>query len=142
MITVFGLKVDGNGVPGLPTKEAHEQAVSLFVDECAKVFDRGVVCDALRHVVVEWWDKVSPRPSTGILDTVVVDCGCVYSGVTSGNLCKVAWRGRISRSAFCHELLHIVGRACLGGDDSWHSNTLLWAEIEMSANRSLEVSGL
>jgi hypothetical protein len=135
--TSLGLKIDYNKVPGLPSKEAHERALTLFIEECAKKFDEAKVRQALSSIIIEWWDKVAPRPSTGELNTVVVDNGAVYSGLTIGTLCKVAWRGKMSRSALCHELLHVVGRALLGIDDPYHENPLLWITLESAANNRL-----
>jgi hypothetical protein len=140
--TSFGLKINDNKVPGLPTKETYERALVLFVEECAKKFDEVKVRQALSSVTVEWWDKIAPRPSTGEINTVVVDNNMVYSGLTVGTLCKVAWRGKLWRSAFCHELLHIIGRALLGSDDPMHVNNLLWKELEPATNLRLSAEQL
>ena len=92
---------------------------------------------ALNGVTVEWWDKIAPRPSTGELNTVVVSNNQVYSGLTIGKTCLVAWRGKIYRSAFCHELLHVIAREVLGDADPSHSNDLLWKVITKEANTRL-----
>jgi hypothetical protein len=110
--------------------------------EIDKKFDEVKVRQALSSVTVEWWDKIAPRPSTGEINTVVVDNNMVYSGLTVGTLCKVAWRGKLWRSAFCHELLHIIGRALLGSDDPMHVNNLLWKELEPATNLRLSAEQL
>ena len=135
--TSFGLKINYNKIPGLPSQELHERALTLFIEECAKKFDEIKVRKAVASITVEWWDKIAPRPSTGELNTVVVDNGVLYSGLTIGTLCKVAWRGKFWRSAFCHELLHVVGYVVLGVDDPNHQNSLLWSDLDDVINNRL-----
>ena len=134
--TSFGLKIIENGVPALPNVKIYERALTIFIEECVKRFDEIAVRHALSKAVVEWWDKIAPSINTGELNTVVVDDGQVYSGLAIGNFCKVAWRGRLHRSAFCHELLHVVGLQ-LFGIDPFHQNGLLWS-LERSINALLE----
>jgi len=140
--TSFGLRIDRNRVPGLPTRKAHEDALTVFVDECAKVFDEAEVRRILSLVTVEWWDRIATQPSTGELNTVVVDGNRVYSGLAVGRMCKVAWRGRLWRSAFCHELLHIVGAEILGVPDLLHCDDTLWKILEPTINRRLSSAQL
>jgi hypothetical protein len=128
--TSYGLKIYNNNVPGLPTKEAHEHGIALFIEECSKKFDSAKVRSAVASISLEWWDRIAPRPSTGELNTVVVDNGSVYSGLTVGTTCKVAWRGKLSRSAFAHEMLHVVGNAVTGLGDPDHKDPVLWTELE------------
>lgn len=135
--TLFGLKVDFNKVPGLPSLDVHEKALSLFVEECSKRFDKQLVHEALSHITIEWWNAIAPRPSTGELNTVVVYEDNVYSGLTIGNMCKVAWRGTIARSAFCHEILHIVSDFVFGTRDPYHLNDILWKDLEFNINNCL-----
>lgn len=135
--TSFGLKIDSNKVPGLPTAGVYERALALLVEECAKKLDEAAVRRALSTVTVEWWDKIAPRPSTGELNTVVVSDDAVYSGLTVGSTCKVAWRGKLYRSAFCHEILHVVGASVLGDADPNHQSAILWKEFEPAANMRL-----
>lgn len=134
--------MDANKVPGLPAPATYERALTILVEECAKKFDLPVVAKAVSSVTVEWWDRIAPRPSTGELNTVVVDGDAVYSGLTVGTTCKVAWRGKLSRSAFCHEILHVVGAAALGDADPNHGNALLWKELEPAANARLAAEQL
>jgi hypothetical protein len=135
--TSFGLKVDNNKVPGLPGKDIYERALTLFVEESVKKMSEIEVRKALSTVTVEWWDKIAPRPSTGEVDTVVVYNDLVYSGLALGDLCKIAWRGKLWRSAFCHELLHVIGGKIFGTEDPEHSNILLWKELEPAINLRL-----
>lgn len=136
--TSFGLRIDANNVPGLPTKEAHEHALTIFVEGCSRHFDEAVVREAVSGITVEWWDKIAPRPSTGELNTVVAPKGGgLYSGLTIGSLCMIAWRGRLWRSAFCHELLHVVDFTATGVSDPYHANAVLWSELEPELNRRL-----
>lgn len=135
--TSYGLKINSNGVPGLPTKEAHEHALALFIEECSKTFDGEKVREAVAPIILEWWDKIAPRPSTGELNTVVVVDGAVYSGLTRGVTCMVAWRGKLSRSAFVHELLHVVGWKVLGHSDPDHLDAVLWHYLEPAINGRL-----
>lgn len=138
--TNSGLKISTNKVPGLPDKTAHDRAVDVLVLECARLggMDAAVVKKALKGVTIEWWDRIAPRPSTGELNTVVVYDGMVYSGLTIGRICKVAWRGKIYRSAFCHELLHIISGKVLGDSDAAHANDLLWQSIAGSVKGLLQ----
>lgn len=137
--TQAGLRIDRNKVPGLPPSAVHDQAVSVLVDTCAEQgLNEDNVRKALRGVTIQWWDYIAPRPSTGELNTVVVHDGQVYSGLTIGSKCLVAWRGRIYRSAFCHELLHIIGREVLGNADPEHSLSLLWEEIMGAVRKRLQ----
>lgn len=137
--TSFGTKIDYNKVPGLPSQAVHERALTMLVEECAKKYDEAAVRKALSSITIEWWNVIAPRPSTGELGTVVVDDGAIYSGLTIGTLCKVAWRGKLWRSAFCHELLHVIGYALFGVDDPEHQDDRLWKELETAAN--LRLSG-
>jgi hypothetical protein len=136
--TESGVKISANKVPGLPSQAAYDRALEVLIKECARHMDEAAVKKALNGVTVEWWDRIAPRPSTGELNTVVVYEDKVYSGLTLGSMCKVAWRGKIHRSAFCHELLHIIGGRVLGDTDPSHSNTLLWKTINGQANARLK----
>jgi len=135
--TAFGVSIAANKVPGLPQQAAHDRALAVLVEECARHMDEAAVKKSLDGVTVEWWDRIAPRPSTGELNTVVVHEDQVYSGLTIGRTCKVAWRGKIHRSAFCHELLHVVAGAVLGDPDPTHSNDLLWKIIDKAARGRL-----
>jgi hypothetical protein len=135
--TESGVKVSANKVPGLPGKAAYDRAIDVLIEECAKHMDKAASRKALDGVVVEWWDRIAPRPSTGELNTVVVHDDKVYSGLTLGKTCKVAWRGKIHRSAFCHELLHVIAGAVLGDPDPAHVNDLLWKTIDRDARARL-----
>ena len=121
-----GTKIDRRKISGLPTDEVHTKALTIFIDECSKIFDRSKVETSVKSITVEWWNDVAPSPSTGVLNTVVVDNGQVYSGLTVGTLCKVAWRGKLFRSAFAHEMLHIIGRNLLNNEDAGHQEKSLW----------------
>lgn len=138
--TSSGLKINANKVPGLPDKATHERAIEVLVLECSRLggMDADAVKKALSSVTIEWWDRIAPRPSTGELNTVVVHDDMVYSGLTLGSTCKVAWRGKIYRSAFCHELLHIIAGAVLGDSDAAHANDLLWHTIAGSVRNLLQ----
>lgn len=136
--TESGVKISANKVPGLPTQADYDHALVVLVEECAKHMDKSAVQKALNGITIEWWDRVAPRPSTGELNTVVVHGNQVYSGLTLGSMCKVAWRGKIYRSAFCHELLHIIGGEVLGDSDPSHSNDLLWKTINEQTNTRLK----
>jgi len=142
--TSFGLKIDWNKVPGLPSKEMHERALTLLVTKCVEQgLQEKVVTSALSRVTVQWWNVMAPSPSTGILNTVVVGPnGVLYSGLTTGNHCDVAWRGSLARSAFIHELLHRIGLTTGIGGDPDHLSKLLWIEIEPSVNQCLSVEHL
>lgn len=140
--TSFGLKIDYNKVPALPSQEAHERALALLIEECAKKLDETKVRKAVSTITVQWWNQVAPRPSTGELNTVVVDNDMIYSGLTVGRLCMVAWRGKMWRSAFCHELLHVIAWEALGDPDPNHQNDLLWKELEAAANARLSAEQL
>lgn len=135
-----GLKLSANKVPALPDKATHDRALTVLTTECSRLggMDAAAVRKAFNGVTVEWWDRIAPRPSTGELNTVVVHDGMIYSGLTLGSICKVAWRGKIYRSAFCHELLHVIARAVLGDPDASHSNDLLWQTIEGGVNGILK----
>lgn len=139
--TSTGLKINENGVPGLPGVEKYERALAIFTEECAKHFSEVEVQKAISSITIEWWDKVAPSPSTGLLNTVVVFEKAVYSGLTVGSTCKVAWRGKLFRSAFAHELLHIVGLNLLNDGDAAHTNSLLWT-TESVINTLLEQEDL
>lgn len=137
--TASGVKISANKVPGLPSKAEYDRAVSVLVETCVThgSMERKAVERALNGATVEWWDRIAPRPSTGELNTVVVHDDMVYSGLTMGSTCKVAWRGKIYRSAFCHELLHVIAREVLGDPDAAHANDLLWQTIMDSVRAML-----
>jgi hypothetical protein len=135
--TSQGVKIDRRKIPGLPSDEDHSKALDIFITECVKHFDYSKVQDIVKLVTIEWWNDIAPSPSTGKLNTVVVHNGQVYSGLTvSTTLCKVAWRGKIHRSAFVHEFLHIVNWSILGDSDPNHTNDVL-RSLEVAINAKL-----
>lgn len=134
--TSQGVKIDRRKIAGLPSDNNHEQAISVIIDGCSKHFDKQKVEETIKNITIEWWSDIAPSPSTGILNTVVTDSGSIYSGLTVGNTCKVAWRGKIFRSAFVHEILHVVGRNILNDEDPYHKNSDLW-KIEQEINTTL-----
>jgi len=138
--TSSGLVIKPNNVPSLPSLETYNRALTFFIEECAKVFDKAAVEKSLSTITVEWWDKIAPRPSTGELNTVVVYDDVIYSGLTIGTLCLVAWRGKLSRSAFIHELLHVIGCDIIGEADPEHLNDLLWKQLERDINARLSAN--
>lgn len=135
--TLYGCKIDRRKIPGLPSDQVHEKALKIFIDEFAERFKLEDVEATISKITVEWWNDVAPSPSTGVLNTVVVDNGQVYSGLTVDPVCKVAWRGKISRSAFAHELAHIIGGKLLNDWDINHNNPLLWDTVN-KINKNLE----
>ena len=132
--TEQGTKIDRRKIPGLPSDADHTKAINTFVEECAKIFDRQKVEAAVKTITIEWWNNIAPSPSTGVLNTVVVDNDQLYSGLTVGTICKVAWRGKLFRSAFAHEMLHVIGQNILNDGDANHQNQNLW-NIESSVNK-------
>ena len=136
-----GTKIDRRKIVGLPIDDAHTKALTIFTDECSRVFDRTKVEASVKSITIEWWNDVAPSPSTGVLNTVVIDSGYLYSGLTVGTTCKVAWRGMLYRSAFAHEMLHVIGRNLLNDEDADHKNHTLW-DLETAINSTLQVSKL
>jgi hypothetical protein len=134
--TSQGCRIDRRGISGLPSDDDHSKALDVFIEECKKQFDETKVRDTIKLITIEWWDDVAPSPTTGQLNTVVVYNGQVYNGLTIGNLCKVAWRGKISRSAFVHEILHVIGVNILGGSNINHMNPVLRI-LETTINKKL-----
>ena len=135
--TLFGLKIYENKVPGLPDLETYNYILKLFVEDCSKKFNEKNICKAISKIKLEWWDKIAPKYSTGELDTVVVYDKKIYSGLTIGNECKVAWRGKIYRSAFFHEILHVIYKELFGVIDPFHLNIPFWKEFEYNINNKL-----
>lgn len=124
-----GCKINRRGIPGLPSDLNHTTAVGVVIDECKRVFGQdkeSAILNAIKNITVEWWNDVAPHPSTGVLDTVVVDNDQIYSGLTVGYTCKVAWRGKMSRSAFGHEILHVMCNDILHDPDANHTNPAIW----------------
>ncbi|MFA5048419.1 MAG: hypothetical protein WC516_05360 [Patescibacteria group bacterium] len=134
--TSQGIKIDRRKVPGLPVDEDFSKAIDIFIEECSKTLDRQKVETSIKKITIEWWNDIAPSPSTGVLNTVVVYCDQIYSGLTTGNLCRVAWRGKLYRSAFAHEILHVVGQDVLNDSDGDHNNRQLW-DIELLINQKL-----
>jgi hypothetical protein len=133
-----GCKIDKRKIFCLPSVSEYEQTIEVIIDECVKSLSAtpDKIKQVLSNITIEWWNDIAPRPSTGELSTVVVDNDVVYSGLTIGNLCKVAWRGKLSRSAFAHEILHVIGRVILSDENANHQNTLL-LNLEISINQKL-----
>lgn len=139
----YGVRLNKRKVPNLPSDMDFNRALNIFVDEVSKEYDEDNVKKALNKAVIEWWDYVAPSPSTGNLSTVVIDEDKAYSGLTKGKTCKVAWRGKLWRSAFAHELLHIICIALVQTDgDPNHSNDRLWKVLEVRINKKLQEEAL
>lgn len=133
-----GTKIDRRKIAGLPSDEKHLIAINLVIEECGRTIDIEKVKTILSGVVIEWWNDVYPSPSSGVLNTVVVDKDNLYSGLTIGDTCKVAWRGKINRTALVHELLHIIGRDIISDDNASHSNEVL-NKLEATINYRLQI---
>ena len=140
--TSQGCKIDRRKIPGLPSDNDHSKALDVLVEECRKKqLDETKVRDTVKSITIEWWNDIAPRPSTGQLNTVVVYGDQIYSGLVVGNVCKVAWRGKLFRSAFAHEILHLVGANVLGDPNADHSNTML-RDLEVAINKKLTEQNL
>lgn len=129
--TSQGCKIDRRKIPGLPTDTVHDQALKILVDKFAEKLKLEDIKDAISKVTVEWWNDIAPSPSTGVLNTVVTNNGQIYSGLTVGLICKVAWRGKIYRSAFAHEFAHVIGGKLLDDWDPNHNISLLWNTVKV-----------
>lgn len=127
----YGIQVDRRKIPGLPSIDDCNIAIELLIGN----FTLSSIQNSLKNLTIEWWNDFAPSPSTGIINSVVVNNDMVYSGLTIGNICKVAWRGKIFRSAFIHEILHYIGLV-LGDGDPEHKNTKLW-DVERIVNKLL-----
>lgn len=132
--------VSGN-TPGAPLPADVDKAIGIYVSVCAKRYTEAKCLAAIKPVVLEWSGVIAPSPSTGALNTVVVLNGTLYSGATVGISVRVAWRGKISRSALIHELGHVVGTYILGDPNGDHTNTELKA-LEDEANAEVAKAGL
>jgi len=139
--TSYGCLIDRRKIPGLPSDLNHETALGIFVSSCSGVFEEAKVREALKGATIEWWNDIAPSPSTGQLNTVVVWNGQLFSGLNVGSVCKVAWRGKMWRSALYHELVHLVAERIGGNGDADHKNPALWA-IETAAVNSLSLCDL
>lgn len=131
----FGIQVDRRKIPGLPSINDCNTAIELLLANFT-LANTTLIQNVFKNLTIEWWNDFAPSPSTGIINSVVVDNDMVYSGLTTGNICKVAWRGKIFRSAFIHEILHFIGVVVLGDGDAEHKNVKLW-EIENIVNKLL-----
>lgn len=128
--TSYGCKIDRRKIPGLPNDSAHDRAIQILVDIFGQRFKLEDVRTTIGKITVEWWNDIAPSPSTGKLNTVVAHDGQVYSGLTVGTTCKVAWRGKIYRSTFAHEIAHVIGGLLLNDWDADHNNNLLWDAVK------------
>ena len=128
--TSQGCKIDRRKIPGLPTDAVHDQALKILVDKFAERLKLEDIKATISKITVEWWNDIAPSPSTGKLNTVVTHNGQVYSGLVVGLTCKVAWRGKIYRSAFAHEIAHVIGGKLLSDWDADHDNSLLWDTVK------------
>ena len=139
----YGIKLDKNKVPNLPNDSKLNFALDIFYEEVSNEYDEDNVKSALNKVVIEWWDYIAPSPTTGELNTVVIDEDQAYSGLTKGKKCKIAWRGKLWRSAFAHELLHVICIALVQSDgDPNHTNDRLWKVLEGNINKKLKEEDL
>jgi hypothetical protein len=134
--TSQGCKIDRRNISGLPSDYEHSKALDILIKHCKLVFSETKVRDVLKTITIEWWDDTAPSPSSGELNTVVIYNGYVYSGVTIGNMCKVAWRGKLFRSAFIHEILHVVGNYILYKTNANHDILILY-DLENAINKEL-----
>lgn len=137
--TTQGVKIDRRKIPGLPTDDEHSKVIDFIIEICSKSFDRQQVEESIKKITIEWWSDIAPSPSTGNLSTVVVYNDFIYNGLTIGNTCKVAWKGKIYRSAFVHEIMHVIGADILNDPNADHSNQqLLSIEREINSKLSSE----
>jgi len=134
--TSQGCKIDRRGIPGLPSNSEHSKALDILIYSGRKYFNEVQIRDTLKLITIEWWNTIATNPSTGQLNTVVIYDGYPYSGLTIGNLCKIAWRGKLFRSAFIHEILHVMGTRILGDPNPNHTNETLY-NVEIEANKKL-----
>lgn len=93
-------------------------------------------------VKIEWSDKVCPEYSTGNLNTCV-DIGDkqIYNGIQAGATMKVAWRGKVYRTALVHELVHYFGKLFDGRPDPSHRIPEYW-KCEQLVNMRLKERNL
>lgn len=133
----FNIVFRGNNVPSVPSVYHLEKALAEFITVCDKSFGVNKCYNALSGITIIWWDKIVPRPVTGELNTAVVYNGIAYSGLTTRDgVCRVAWRGKIFRSAFIHELMHVVAGKLIGDWDENHKIEKVWA-VEEEVNKVL-----
>jgi hypothetical protein len=129
-----GCTLNRRKIAGLPSDQDHDAALNVLIDECKKkLMSENLLLSVLKKITIEWWDNTAHSPSTGELKTVVAYNGQVYSGLTVGYLCMVAWRGKLYRSAFIHEILHVIGGDILNDPDPNHQNQTL-KELECTTN--------
>jgi len=121
---------------------------------------RQIVLDVFRlglgptvdHATVRlyWHKTICPYAAAdGTKKTAVIHNGKCFNGLTFfGGVCRVAWRGSFSSSAYAHELLHAYLNATghggeqidLADDDP---KLCVWCrELEREANRRLTAAGL
>jgi len=140
-ISKYDFSVYNNNTPGVPQKEEILAALDKTMLSC-NIFV-GKPCDAaINGYTLEWWGVVAVSPSTGVLTTVVIYGDKLYSGLTTFNdsTIRVAWRGRIHRSAFVHEIAHLVGIEAFSVEDREHTLDKLWLWVS-SVNKSLSEVG-
>lgn len=136
----FSVVFRGNNVPSVPGIDTLDKALSSFVEKCDESFGVGKCLSAVSGVTVVWWDKIAPRASTGELGTTVVYNGVAYSGLTTRDgTCRVAWRGKLFRSAFSHELMHVVSGRILGDWDEEHKIEKVWLVDREVSNKLKEL---
>lgn len=129
--TKYGIVILGNKTPGIPSIQRIDKALDIFVKHCKTLFPEEKCLLVLKNIKIEWWGVIAPSPSTGSLSTVVVYQGQIYSGLaTLGDYkARVAWRGLIGRSAFAHEIIHLVGYFATGDPDGEHKKAEWWALV-------------
>lgn len=126
----YGCKIDHRKIPGLPSDGIHEKAIKIVVDKFSERIKLEDIETTIKKITIEWWNYIAPSPSTGGLNTVVSYNGKVYSGLVVGSICKVAWRGKIFRSALAHEIAHVIGGQILNDSDPNHINNFLWDTVK------------
>lgn len=128
-----GLKIDNNKVKDLPTKEIYEAVMVVMCNELGLFFDLNNLSDW----VLQWGDSLY-KDGNGYRTYVVSPIGNLCAGSTSGgHTCKVAWRGKIHKSAFIHELLHALSKETYKDLDASHSRKDVW-EFEKKINNKLK----
>lgn len=139
----YGTTLLGNNTPNAPGLVDTEKALEIVQRHCAEVFTASDCKEAISKMTVEWWGVMAHTPSTGAVMTIVPDNGDIYAGLTTYDFkVRVAWRGKFYRSAFAHEIIHVVAIVATGDGDALHTNTEWWIDLVGKMKEEMKAQNL
>lgn len=112
--------------------------IYMELSKCDLGLDYQAILPTLK---VKFCDYVAPSYSTGELNTVCELSDSIVSGHAPGKTVFVAWRGKVHRTSFAHEIMHQLMANSGFGPDYNHESKPYWDCVN-AINKSLKEGDL